>query len=260
MYQLQISLDPNSVASAVLTAAAEAAEVVAFCLNALDTSPLEEPFNLKGTAITYNFRTAAENPEQRRVLYRNWILQKGFQELARGVRTTLEEAFVYLQFVKMPEGSTTWGKFTEAAAKMRKQSRGFKFPVLLKHVNEGLREPISFADEFHSIQRARNCLEHRSGIVSELDVEDGNAALVLRFPRLKIWYSFRGSKIELKPGEMVRGEDDQTEIPIHMGPESQQIEFRVGERIILSATQFSDIAMGCHIFGGELAAKLPRRE
>jgi hypothetical protein len=76
MYHLQISLDPNSVATAVLTAAAEAAEVVAFCLNTVDTSTLEEPFSLTGAAVTYNFRTAAENSEQRRALYRNWILQK----------------------------------------------------------------------------------------------------------------------------------------------------------------------------------------
>ena len=71
-----------------------------------------------------------------------------------------------------------WSDFQAAMASAHKEATKLNFPDLLDAVNKRLKTPLHFEDEFLSFQKVRNCLEHRAGIVSPADADDGKVGIV----------------------------------------------------------------------------------
>jgi hypothetical protein len=80
-----------------------------------------------GGRIPMSFKLEGDKrkPEDRKAACLNWILSKGFQEFARAVRHSLEEAHVYVAMVEHASSrdAITWGDFEAAIAPARKQAR-----------------------------------------------------------------------------------------------------------------------------------------
>ena len=91
MAALHIKLDPNSVAASVVKAAIITSDVVAAALTALQEGELTKP-DMPNQFIRHQIHGPQMTSDQRRETYQNWLLAKGFQDLARGVRESLEEA------------------------------------------------------------------------------------------------------------------------------------------------------------------------
>jgi hypothetical protein len=241
--------------------------VVSHFLQKLGEGDLAAPVS-PTQSIGYQFAFAEMRSDELKQLYQNWLLSKGFQGLAQGIRESLEEAYLYLRVAEITPAKTTWGQFQERVAKIRRLATKRNFPQLLTEVNAGLREPLHFEAEFLSMQKARNCLEHRRGIISEDDLESGCHSLTLSFPRLKIFYMRGDHEIEVVPGEVIDTHDivaphernnaaDGTEIPIFLRRETRRVSFALGERISFSVQEFNEIAAACHFFAADLAGKLP---
>jgi hypothetical protein len=211
----------------------------------------------------YQFSGLEMEPSERREAFKNWVLSKGFQDLARGVRTTLEEAVLYLRTAAMKHGPTTLAKVEADIAEIRARAGAMRFPQLLEEVNPGLREPMAFEVEFRSLQKVRNCLEHRGGRVGRTDVETGTESLTLSFPRLKLFYLRGDEEVEVAPGEAIdtQAPDNpfggQTEVPIYFKRVTRNRTYGLGEAVKITASDFFEIAMACHFFAADLAAKLP---
>ena len=84
---LHITLNPNGVAAPAQRAVVIASQVVGICLRGLANDDLSPP-EMQGGFIGYKFDSLEMSNEERRETYQNWILSKGFQDLARGVRET----------------------------------------------------------------------------------------------------------------------------------------------------------------------------
>ncbi|MBW7965543.1 hypothetical protein [Bradyrhizobium sp. BR 10261] len=67
---------------------------------------------------------------------------------------------------------------------------------LMEHVNRGLENPVPFAEAYGSLQSARNCLEHRDGIVGWRDV-DAAGVLKISMPRAKVFVEQGGVEVEV---------------------------------------------------------------
>lgn len=167
---LRLQLNPNGVVAPARRAVAIASQVVGICLRGLDGGDLSPP-ETQGWFIGYSFDGVDVSEEERRETYRNWILSKGFQDLARGIRETLEEAAVYLAMIKHQPGLTTQEKIEAEIAEVRAKAAKLQFPQLLEQVSADLADPLAFNTEFLSLQKARNCLEHRGGKVGERDLD-----------------------------------------------------------------------------------------
>lgn len=89
------------------------------------------------------------------------MLTKGLQELARGIRHSLEEAYTYICVMKMSGRKTTKAAFDGEVAEIRRRAGRAKFPKLAKLGSAGLNQPLTFEEEFISLQKVRNCMEHR---------------------------------------------------------------------------------------------------
>jgi len=232
-------------------------EVVAAALTAFGEGDLTKPtmpnefyhFQVRGPEIT---------SEQRLRMYENWLLAKGFQDLARGVRESLEEAALYLALISdPPKRVSTSNSLDDLIDSMRKPGSRLGFPELLDRVNSGLTSPIEFKSEFRSIQRVRNCLEHRGGIVRKEDLDKGGPALSLTFPRWKLFYMRGSEEIELAQGERVDDGTGQPDVQILGRLVARSKTYELGERVTFSFRDFSEIAAACSFLGQQIAARLP---
>lgn len=255
-HRLEIKLDPNGVVAPAQQVARTAANVVAASLSALAGGELAEP-KMSGKKTSYGFTGVQMTSDERRVMYQNWLLGKGFQDLARGIRETLEEAVLYLSLVARQPGTTTPGEFQQELADIRRRASRLSFPALLAEVNARLTAPMAFDAEFLTLQKTRNCLEHRGGIVGAQDIDDDGNALTLSFPRLKLYYMRAGEEIEIAPGDVIDTQDQPIEVPILLRRVTRSKTYESGERVTFTANDFYEIAMACYLFASDLGSKLP---
>ena len=259
---LNIQLNPNGVAAPTQRAVIIASRVVGTCLRALANDDLSLP-EMKGGYMGYKFGGLDMTENEWRETHQNWVLSKGFQDLARGVRETLEEAIFYLGMIKKKSGMTTMEQIEADMATIRAHAARLQFPQLLSEVNMGLIEPMTFDVEFMSLQKARNCLEHRGGLVGDRDVDPATNMLTLSFPRLQTFYMSGEEQIEVIPGEAIDSHDpdnpfgkDET-VSIYVKRVTRSREYFLGDPVVITASDFFEIAMACQLFACDVAAKLP---
>jgi len=251
--QIALTINVDSILSQVQGAIIVSSEVVDFMLDAMGKSDLSTKPN--NPDAQYKFTSLPVTAEERRNNFENWLFSKALSDLMRGVRSALEQSYVVLQLVpgplKMVSNSTPNALLApqfEKAAKM-------KFGQLLESVNSRFNEPLAFADAFESLQQARNCFEHRNGIVGAVDAPSGGV-LALRFPRAKIFYIKNGSEIELQGGHTVDDGSKSAEVQIYFKLDVRERRFGLGHRIVLSAADFNEIAFACNFFGTTLHSKI----
>jgi len=250
---IALTINIDSILSQTQGAVVISSEVVDFMLDAMGKSDLSvKPNNPSGQ---YKFTSPPITADERRNNFENWLFSKAISDLMRGVRSSLEQSHVALQLlsgsIKAASNSTidaVLAPYFEKAAKM-------KFGQLLEGVNSKLSEPLAFADAFESLQQARNCFEHRNGIVGAVDAP-GGGVLVLRFPRAKMFYLKDGSEVELQSGHAVNDGSESAEVQIYFKLDIRERRFGLGKRIILSADDFNEIAFACNLFGTTLHARI----
>jgi hypothetical protein len=119
------------------------------------------------------FNTPDINADERRALHETWILSKAFQDLMRGVRASLEEAYFATELLAAGQITTATSTTLEDLLRpYRDKAAGMKFPPLLSAVNARLEKPLEFSEAYRSMQAAKISL----GRWSAGDLSAGSAA------------------------------------------------------------------------------------
>ena len=258
---VHLTLHPDGVSVPAKRAALEATQAVGACLRAIEHDDMSIP--TIGDTSAYKFEGLDLSADEYRELTQHWLLTKGFQDLTRGVRETLEEAYFYLEMIKTKPGRTNWNQVEATMARHKKSAQRLNFPQLIQRVNSGLREPMAFDGPFLSMQKLRNCLEHRGGIVGQSDVDEGTLWLTVAIPRLKFFYLLDGLEVEFEMGkpiqsnETVGADGKQPEVQIFLKQEVRTKAFGLGEKIRLTDVEFAEVAFACQMFADDVAKKLP---
>jgi hypothetical protein len=155
---IQIILQPDGVAAPAQHAATICREIIDFYFDALAKADLTKEPPPTDTFFRFNVTGRTLSEVERRALHENWILAKAFQDLMRGVRSALEEAFLFIELfsvgnLRVKSNST----LDDVLAPFRKSAAKRKFPPLLAHVNSKLEKPLEFVDAYQSMQNARGC-------------------------------------------------------------------------------------------------------
>jgi hypothetical protein len=252
--KLKLELNPNRLSEIIGSAVIGSTEIVNLHFRALDAN-LEPPEATSG--VVYKFNAPEMNVEQRRSLHENWILAKAFQDLLRAVRHALEEAHVMSALLTRTHRIRSNATLSEFLRPFQSKAAGLKFPDLLAAVNALLDPKLEFADSYKSLQQARNCLEHRDGIISRIETH-GEDAFTLKIPRIKIFYLRKGEEIEIAAGEKVDPGDDRAQVEVLMKFEVQKKSVLLGERLVFTLREFNEIAFACNFLGQQLSSRLPR--
>jgi hypothetical protein len=262
---LNITLNPDGVSARAYRVTLMASQVVGTCLRALDVDSCEDQ-NSWGTTFGYQFGDLGLTPTERREAFRNWIIAKGFQDLARGIRESLEEALFFIRMMEKPRGVlTTWASVQAEMDNIRSKSAKLNFPNLMQQVNASLREPMAFDAEFGSMQKVRNCLEHRGGRTARQDVDPATGILTLSFPRLKAFYLRGGEEVEVLPGAIIDTQSSDTsfgkeDVQIHIRRVTRSRAYSLDEPVVINASDFYEIAFASYLFAADVASKLPKTQ
>ena len=253
--KLQLQLNLDAILAPAHIATVTSSEVVDLFFNAMASADLsKKPEN---DATRYKFKSPEQSADDRRSAFESWIFSKAFQDLMRGVRGSLEQAFFFqeLSNIKEVKSSIT---LDDLLAPLYKRASDLTFPNLLEKVNARLKEPLNFSDAFNSLQKARNCFEHRAGIVGKKDISS-DGLMKLHFPTLKTFYLRGGEEVELKAGQILdthdADRDSERGVQIFSRLDLRHREFGLGERLSLKLADFNEIAFACHFFAVELANK-----
>jgi hypothetical protein len=253
---LQLTLHPDGVAAPALQAAATCREVVDLYFNALAGADLSKPPEVEpgtGPLFRLQFNGRELDAEQRRQRHESWILSKAFQDLMRGVRASLEEAYFFIRLMDIGSfRAEVSGTLHEVLQPFRDEAAGMNFPALLDAVNARLDRPLEFSQAYQSLQDARNCLEHRNGVVGQRDAKS-DGKLLLQFPRMLLFVERDGKQVEILRGHVSQGEILKFKIDL------RKREYEIGQRLELSAVDFEEIAFACSQFAGDLARNLPKQ-
>lgn len=252
-----LELKPVRLAAIIDHAVVASSEVVNFHLGKMADANFDEPAQAEN--LRYRFSTPPIGADERKAMHENWILAKAFQEVLRAVRHSLEEAYVYLELLTNEHRVKSRSSLSDFLKPFISRAAGLKFPKLLDAVNNKLEPKIEFAQAYRSLQKARNCLEHRGGIVSEIDTHN-EPHLELIVPGLKLFYMRGATEVELEIGQRVDAGDGQPDVQVLMKLGMKKRKFELGQRITFSAAEFNEIAFACHFLGQQLATRLPKPE
>src|ERR1700675_202537 len=98
MQQLNLHFDGNAVAAPAHLAAVESNEMIAFCLKAIEAQDLSDPPPRPAVSgnMHYSFSDIVRTADERKAFYVNWIIAKGLNELARGIRSSFQAALFHI--------------------------------------------------------------------------------------------------------------------------------------------------------------------
>lgn len=222
--------------------------VAALTLAALETADMN---NLPSLG-SFHVRPAPETEEKRREQCTHWVLNKGIEDIAAAVRSSLEEALLFISVGKLSGNVQTFGEFEGAVLDIRHRAQALNFPGLLKEVEAGLSADLTMKDEMKSLQRVRNCLVHRRGIVGVTDCDEGTTELVVKLPYLRFAADIDGQLEDLTFGTPLIKD---TMIVVKL--EVRERRFALGSQVQFSKQEFNEITSACWHFANEIAAKLP---
>ncbi len=253
-----MQIDPSRLLRIIDSAVLTSSEIVNFHFSALSNADLSQtPIPANPGSGSFGFVGPTLSAEQRLIVHQNWILAKSFQELLRAVRHALEVAHVYVALLTKTHRIASNSTLEEFLAPFRRKAAGKSFPELLEAVNEHLNPKINFSKAYVSLQVARNCLEHRAGVVTKIETR-GAEVLELTFPRLKIFYLRDGEEVDIVAGHTIDAGDGRSEVDVYQRLDLRSRSVPIGERILISHTDFNEISFACHYLGQQLASNLPK--
>lgn len=255
---VQLNLNPNAPILNANISILVTGNVVQLCLAKIKESASSE----FGQQYGCTFNLDGISKEERDTLYENWVLANGFHALIRSLREALNESLFLL---RMAEFKTFSGTFQELEIRTREIHRKVEkmhFPDLISALNSKLNNPIDFLLEWDSFNKLRNCLEHRAGIVSESDLDDGQDVLSFVFPSIEAFIIQDGIKRTLNIGQVIDTHDPNfkfsSSAPLEMNLTliKKKRLYKIGEKVNISVQEFHDIALACNFFLNDLGGKL----
>lgn len=209
----------------------------------LDSEWLEEPE--KHFRMQYN-RERRMPLEEVRTYWATWVLKGGFRDVAETLATTLEEAHRILALWSIiPKGVPSGASVKlDVVLKMQKAVESFHVKNLPDKLSAlairyDLVFPASTKAQLLSINAARNCLVHRTGVVGTKDLDAGSQTFTLKWKALCPY---------IKDGEGVRPmvlpfETSKTdETYLLLKSEEKAKVFNLGDAISVTSEEFSWIA------------------
>lgn len=216
------------------------------------------PLDLPDTNMHLRFDTRQQwTSEQVGQEWRRWILTNGFRDTSEAVGGFLEgvqSVLGYWELIQVQDKGTTltgavWNDMTVGRTR-RFHRLGLPDKIKFLETQYGFALDASWAKQILSINKTRNCLVHRNGIVTELDVT-ANGKLILEWAALVLVVKDNSGEREIVPPAVVEAGGT---LSVRNRPYAK--EFAVGEEILLTTAEFSGICWTLFTFGNFCAQLL----
>ena len=185
--------------------------------------------------------------------FKNWVLAKGFGDIQKCIRATLERLFIF-RTVELKIKANEKFDIGACEKELWRRARQPGYPVLVDKINSLFGEPLRYQDELDSFNNARNCLEHENGVVTEKRCTNPEKnKLVIHGTRFKMFCKTAQAEV---PAEL--GKPGPRTSPLMLGAEEFQIEFGIGQLLEISLKQFIDILNTCVFIRADIESRLSK--
>ena len=185
--------------------------------------------------------------------FKNWVLAKGFGDIQKCIRATLERLFIF-RTVELKIKANEKFDIGACEKELWRRARQPGYPVLVDKINSLFGEPLRYQDELDSFNNARNCLEHENGVVTEKRCTNPEKnKLVIHGTRFKMFFKTAQAEV---PAEL--GKPGPRNSPLMLGAEEFQIEFGIGQLLEISLKQFIDILNTCVFIRADIESRLSK--
>lgn len=238
MHQLSVNLNLAALLGRINRALEETSRYVSI---ALTKSTEVQTAEVAPFSIHFNSGLSWSREEEN-LAWRHWTLKNGFRDIAELISVVLEEAHqvltLYALIDRQRAGETLHASELSIRdkdiARFHRLSLSDKLDWLLAQADFTI--PDEKIEEIKSINVARNCLGHRSGIVGDRDTTQDNM-LVVKWLGLDTLVQVEGEEIPLElPMYLEKGGTVITRLV------RRTREFHLGDRITFDVREFSEIA------------------
>ena len=179
--------------------------------------------------------------EEAKDAWKNWILRNGFRDIAEALSWLLEEAQFVLAYwelaVLQRSKPLRGGDWNEIIVHRKEQFHRRTLPQKFEFLEEKYSFTLdsNLVKQVLSINACRNCLTHRQGIVSQLDI-DQSGNLTLEWSALVLLERVDGQEQEINPPYDVKAGAE-----IYADTRRKKKSFALNERVFVSADEFSQL-------------------
>lgn len=251
-YDLSIHVDLGALLGGLQRSLQRTIDLVSLGLIAVDLAPpgalsLPEAF-FEFTPALNQKRTVETAKEE----YKSWALCSGLRDCVEAISAFLEEvrrvcAVYSLKTMEEVRGGDWNARMVNEPRKFHR----FGLPNKLRYLAETYSLDTDLSEELLSINRARNCLVHRGGVVSERDTNEGDT-LVVKWRRLEMTVRGEtGERVVESPGHVFEAGEM---LSVREGSASKT--FHKGDSITFTPQEFSELGYTFFVFGQHLVKKL----
>lgn len=221
-------------------------------ITALNSELLELPIPFK-TVFDDGLRWSDEVAQE---TYSELVLCNGFRDAIEAVGAALEEAHRVLTLWDLLDDNSqcklSGAEWNAIFIDGDKHFHRLGLPHKLSHLrlNHELFLDERLSSHLTSINKARNCLVHRNGIVSSRDLTT-NTDLEVTWRRIYFFLQDADGEYALEIGRRVEKESI-----VGMRFEDTSKSFPLGHQISFSAQEFSDLCWSLFLFGNDLVQKI----
>jgi hypothetical protein len=247
--QFDINIDLGALLAQLQHAIQRTIYLAAMGLNATPRLT-QEDMQLPGTSISLSLAGPDPWPiEAAREGFTQWILGNGLRDASEAISGYLEEARTVLAVwqlaVRCRSGPITGADWHAATERQQQDFHWFGLPRKIQHLQDtySLALDPDLVGHLLSINKARNCLVHRRGIVQGDDLnEDG--ALRVSWRRLALVINGADGEREGFPGSLVEADES-------MSVSNRDVSkiFPLGTAIAFSVQEFADVCWSLFLFG-----------
>lgn len=223
------------------------------------------PIELPGVFFNIVFGGALESSDATRSDAKRWLVTMGLREGIDSIGTVVDEIRVFAGLCKKardkvpisPSRDMTVAELTEEIQRDEKRTfHRLSWPEKLRRLVEEFGIRSDWQREFLSINKVRNCLTHRGGVVGEQDLESDcpEGVLSLQFRILELVGTMPdGTECIGKP-DVVYPSGSSWGKRISQGV----LQFRRGETVDISPQNYAFVMFTLHLFAKGLIESLVR--
>ena len=231
----------------------ECTNAVFFGINSLNIDiELPQSLSVDENSIFTHEPVIKMDLEASRINFNSWVLKKGFEDLIAAL-TELMISFcniIDLNSKIKDSRSGTLDDFAKVIFGQNEINTKLHFPILIKKVKGSLKSPLKYNIEILTLNKVRNCLVHRNGVIHETDFNFENGLI------LKWWYYDvklkQGKRLkELKRFDIIKPSENNIQIT----PVLKTKFFKRGERIAFDFQEFNELSHFCQSVGFDMLNK-----
>lgn len=259
---VQVRFDLSDITNEFLFQIKETTESISRIFQAIDNLKnedlLHKPLPSDSFPILINDKGKSKSATELREETINWAIRKGFEDFIIGLSKSFKETYRYLSFRNIASDSDlllTEEELNKKLDKIEKVNEKLSVPGFIEEIEKLLGQELPLKKELKSINKVRNCLVHRHGIVKEKDLHNDSSTLKLCWLDAQYWSVINGKKVYVTY-------DKRKEGLIIDNLSSKIIEcdksFRRGEEIILDINEFNGIAFTCAEYARRIYDIIPK--